>query len=426
MADTEATARAIVEKAKHITLQAKTKITRAGAIASINEFFPELQNEEYSFRTNMPRGVSVPQFCVLGRQAVFDLTPLTEDEFLKTHKIDIRTALDLVERKVLIPNLYFRDPDKWQGFDHMNDLVNVSIANGERVDGFMRLKSPSYDSDIDRHRTDLKRTFAHLSTDEGRALAGLARVQPHEKLEQVCATRWAYLDGFNAQASETAQDYFDKGTLRELVSYIRIAKHNVASRTTAAMGGDFVWGGEDIALRDEFDFPSEGAIDFNVPEEVEYLLTEIVNIRPFQPLHAVDSKALLSYLDTPDIIGARNRILETTDELVKFAATRSLLQASVDEYKRMVEEYRERLAAYQRTAGLAVDAVGAMAGSGVGVFFGGTWGGMFGSAVGAWAGKAVGPTSKKLGRLAFQLSHTNRRADKIISTLDFLKDSTSA
>ena len=61
MPDAEAKARDITNKAKEKSLDAATKITQGGARLSINEFFPEFQDREYAFRTNMPRGITVPQ-----------------------------------------------------------------------------------------------------------------------------------------------------------------------------------------------------------------------------------------------------------------------------------------------------------------------------------------------------------------------------
>ena len=426
MPDAEAKARDITNKAKEKSEDAATKITQGDARLSINEFFPEFQDREYAFRTNMPRGITVPQYSLLGRQAIFDLAPLSPQQFINRHRIDIRTAIDLVERHVLIPNLYYRDSTSWQGFDHMYDLVAASFDNGERVDSFMRLKSPSYDDDTKRHHKDLKTAFAHLLTSQRQALADPARIHPHEKLEQVCATRWAYLDGFNPQSSDVAQDYCNKGLLRELVIYIRIAKHNVASETTAAIGGRYVWGGDDIALRDELQSAPEPGAVLDIPEKLEYLLTEIAGIRPFLPLHDIDTKRLLTFLDANDNIDARNLVYDTIDNLAKLAQAEKLADAQVQDYKRMVDDYRERLSAFQLGAEYTVVGATGAVGAGLGVLFAGIGGAIFGGAVGAWIGKTGDRASKPLGRLAFRLSETNRRADKVISTLDALKKSASA
>ena len=305
----------------------------------------------------------------------------------------------------------------------MYDLVAASIDNGERIDSFMRLKSPSYDDDTKQHHDDLNTAFAHLSTSQRQALAGLARIDPHDKLEQVCATRWAYLDGFNPQSSDVAQDYCNKGLLRELVIYIWIAKHNVASETTAAIGGRFVWGGDDIALGDELQSAPEPGAMLDIPEEIEYLLTEIVGIRPFLPLHDIDTKRLLTFLDTNDNIEARNRVSDTIDDLAELTQAGNLADAKVQDYKRMVDDYRKRLSAFQLAAEYTVEGVAGAAGCGVGLIFAGVGGAMFGAAVGVWIGKTASPASKPLGHLAFRLSETNRRANKIISTLDDLKKS---
>jgi hypothetical protein len=425
MPDAEEKAREITSRAKTVSTEATAKIASGASHLSIHEFFPELQDPRYAFRTNLPRGVAPPQFSLLGRQAIFDLEPLSSQEFIKQHRIDIRTALDLVERAILIPNLYFRDPTSWRGFDHMHDLVALSVNNGERVDSFMRLKSPSYDEDSRRHRDDLKAAFAPLTPDQRQALALIARVKPHEKLEQVCATRWAYLDGFKPSTSELAQDYCNKRLLRELVTYIRIAKHNVASETTAAIGGHFVWGGDDIALCEELESPPEGGLTFDISEEVEYLLTEIVRIRPLQPLHDVDSKALLAFLDASDNVQARNQVFDTIDDLVELAEAKQLSEAKVHDYKGIVDDYRKRLSAAQLGAAYALEGAVGVAGAGVGLIFSGAWGALFGGALGVWAGKAAGAAAKPLGRLAFRLSATNRRAEKVISTLDVFKQSAS-
>jgi len=426
MPDAEEKAREITDNAKMVSAEATIRIADRADRLSINEFFPEFQDPKYAFRTNLPRGLTPGQFSLLGRQAIFDLEPLSAQDFIKRHRFDIRTALHLVERRVLIPNLYFRDPTSWRGFDHMYDLVAASFDNGERVDSFMRLKSPAYDDDTRRHRDDLKRALASLTSDQRQALADLARVRPHQKLEQVCATRWAYLDGLEPSTSEVAQDYCNKGLLRELVTYIRIAKHNVASETTAAIGGRFVWGGDDIALREELESPPEVGPTFDIPEELEYLLTEIVGIRPLQPLHDVDSKALLAFLDANDSIEARNRVFDTIDDLVKLAEARRLSEARVQDYKRMVDDYRGRLSRAQLGAAYTLVGAAGLAGAGVGFCFSGVWGAVFGGRLGVGAGRAAGSAAKPLGRLAFRLFETNRRADKVISALDDFKRSVSA
>lgn len=426
MPDAEDKAREIVDKAKTVSGEATTKIANRADLLSIDEFFPEFRGPKYTFRTNLPRGITPVQFSLLGRQAIFDLEPLSPQEFITRHRFDIRTALHLVERGVLIPNLYFRHPTSWRGFDHMYDLVAASFCNGERVDNFMRLKSPTYDDDTTRHRDDLKQALTPLTSAQRQALAQIARVHPHEELEQVCATRWAYLDGFKPSTSEVAQDYCNKRLLRELVTYIRLAKHNVASETTAAIGGRFVWGGDDIALREELESPPEGGPVFDIPEELEYLLTEIVEIRPLQPLYDVDSKALLAFLDANDNVEARNRVFDTIDNLVKLAEARRLSEATVQDYKRIVDDYRKRLSGAQLHAAHILDGAAGAAGAAVGLCFSGAWGAVFGGTLGVFAGKAAGSAAKPLGRLAFRLSETNRRGDKVISALDAFKGSASA
>lgn len=96
------------------------------------------------------------------------------------------------------------------------------------------------------------------------------------------------------------------------------------------------------------------------------------------------------------------------------------------DYKRMVDDYRKRLSAFETGAEYTLEGAAGAVGAGVGICFAGAWGAMFGGTVGVLIGKAASSASKPLGRLAFRLSETNRKADRVISTLDVFKKSASA
>jgi len=417
MKDVTSAAQEKLDEVVGISETAGRRIQAGQAFPTIDEFFPELQNAAYGCRTNIPREISVPQFALLGQQGVFDLEPMSPERFREEHRVDIDTAFQLVKRRILIPNLYVRDVSEWKGADSMYDLVAASLANGARVDAFMSLKCPEYDDIVDRHMTQLSETFRDLSETQRNEIARISRVRPHTKLEAVTAKRWAYLDALHKPSADQADDFRRQGLVRDMVCYVRAAKHCYASEITAAIGGRFVWGQEDTLLKEEYE-PDEGDAErIDLTEELEYLLTKIAGIQPFAHLHAVDGKKLLDFLDANDNTAVRDQVLQMSDDLVALAEARQLTEANVMDYQQIVEDYRKRLGGFQLASSVVTQGAAGAAGAGIGFCFAGVFGAMFGGAIAAWVTNAEN-ASPRVGRAAFRLLKANRRADRLMATLD--------
>ena len=410
-----------VADAKATAIDIRKKIENKEVPLEIVEFFPDFKNEEYQFRTNIPRGLTLPQFVLLGRQGIFDLEPSSSNKFLQKNRINIDTALELVERKVLIPNLYFRDPDAWDHVEHMYDLVKKSYVNGEYIDEYMRLRMPNYDDTCNQLTAILSKSFQNISSDRRQSLCEMSRAYPPEKLEAILAKRWGYLYTFNRSTADKAHEYLAKGNYESLARCIHIGKHQYVSAVSAAIGGKFVWGKQDILQEKELGGDDHVAQDtFVLNEELEYLLTSICEIKPFSPLLAVEEGALLKFIDNHDNIDVRNKIWELTYDLAILAQESHLTEAKVSDYKTLIEDYRRRLSVFEQAAEWGATALGGAIGSGIGLCFGG-YGVVLGGAAGAWIGKMVDDSSHSVGQSAFRMFTKNRDAFYIMSTIDKLK-----
>jgi len=375
---------------------------------SIRNFFPELDGQ-FEKITNIPSGISPPQFALLGQKGVFDLRPLSPQEFLKLHRIDIHTAEALVERGVLIPNLYARSPQAWHGFGHLYPLLKTSIVNGERSDAFLRRIYPLYDEKRDHRRNRLTVAFSDLTPEQRQSLAEVSRALPVDRLEHISGTRWAYLDALNPNLSYIASELLEKHQLKEFVSFLRVAKHICASPMTASAGGRFVWGPEDIALRRELGVAHSPTEMLSITQELEYLLSEISGIRPFDNFNFYDSGKLLEFIDRSDNIAMRDAILKMTDDLVELAAANKISEAKVADYKKMIEDYRSRLTWFRRFTQHGLGAANAIA-------FGVTLSGVGGAILGYSLGAIIATKQTGIARALYRAC--NRTADRVITTID--------
>ena len=107
-------------------------------------------------------------------------------------------------------------------------------------------------------------------------------------------------------------------------------------------------------------------------------------------------------------------------DLAILAQQSKLTEAKVNDYKTLIEDYRQRLSVFEQAAEWGTTGLGGAIGSGIGLCFGG-FGTVLGGAVGACIGKLVGHSSHSMGQSVFRMFTKNREAYYVMSTIDKLK-----
>lgn len=343
----------------------------------IRLFFPELYGANNVQITNLPTGTALRHYLLFGQPFVLDLLPVTAGEFLHAHNISLSFAQEMAERKLIIPNLYIRNAEKWRGNEDMAGLVRLSYVNGERIDRYMSERG-AYESFVTAHEPEIKRALERAAPETKTAIIEAARTDDLESLPIREARRWAYLDILNPTASTEAAQFLECGQLPQFMSFLRISKHKFASHITAALGGTYVFGPYDFAIIEREGVqltPLMHHLKFT--EAMEYLLAEIADVEPFEKMDAVEEHHLRAFLTRQENIDIRDQIPARLDDLVTWALEEKLDTNKVREFKAMVEDYRNRLKRSKLILGMVGAATLGAFGSVVGPI-GGTIGGLIG------------------------------------------------
>jgi len=385
----------------------------------VNEMFEDIPSNV----TNAPIGVHLPHFLLFGGSSLIALEPLSEDQFLHKYGLDVRTIFELTKQKIVIPSLYDRNAEDWERKDHLRGLVEESIVNGVRVDAFMGM---DYDEKVKGHEVRFRDMFLDLANAERLLFPNEGRVFPPNTLPCALAHRITRLQILDADAARDALEYFESGDLVAFLWVVEVAKRRTA-HITAGGGKKYVWGPLDLALFREHRVPRtipslpdlrllyDGSF---LTEAMEYVLGEVLEkTKPFDLLEwYVDGKKLLEFVTRPDNVIARDHLWQILDDLPLLALENGNIDPLVDDYKRLVADYRKRLRELEIVAGAAARAAtGAVVGFLLPGALGGALGSLLGSLLAASTTKEGSPALNTIVRRLY-----NRRAYRVLACLDYV------
>ena len=411
----------------------------------IVHFFPELSQAKSEGKLeswgNRPR-IPLPHYLIVGMQAVFDLEPLERKQFLSEHRIDVKAAEYLVERMLLLPNLYIRDPKKWEGKEHLNRLLKKAWVNGERVDHYLRARDDKFDDMVNRREEFLKGIWIGLDNQTQKVLAGEANVRQTEDVPMVVGKRWAYLDVLEPLASEDLESLFEEYRYVDAFKYLGATKHLFASPITAALGGHFVWGPHELKKLEAANQSQNPLIRYqcdvylplseNVlryPEAIEYVLHEITRTKPFEVLKEWEFQRLQRVLEDPNLETLRPEIHKTLYMMMYLARTGGNLDPKIKDFAKIAQEFQKQLDSYQRVGSATVDQVFVSVGGLIGGILGGAIGSTTGAVEGAVGGGRIGKilaasippeVKNKVGTLFYRVKNPDRH--RVVMTLQQLRE----
>ncbi|MGA1871692.1 MAG: hypothetical protein ACMUJM_24455 [bacterium] len=320
--------------------------------------------------TNLPPGIQLPHFLLFGGASLIPLEPISEREFLNRHGLDVRTFLELTECGLIVPSIYDREADNWNGEEHLRDLVKRSIVNGERIDAFM---GEDYSDTVNSYEAIFQQKFEALSKAERLLWSKEACVVPSKTLPLALAHRVARLKRFDAEAVQQAFNFYESGDLLTFLWIIEAAKLRTA-HLTAGGGKTYIAGPFDLALFQQplapatkrialFDVYSSYEGSF-LTQAMEYVTSEVLaKTQPFSPLEwCIEGKKLLTFLTRPDNREVRDRLWQILDELKQLAWANGNVDPAVEDYRKLIADYRKRLKEFEVVIGAAGVATGAMLG----------------------------------------------------------------
>lgn len=366
---------------------------------NIAYFFPELHEKKEQGRLeswgNCPR-IPLPHNLIVGLPSVFDLKPLEPDEFKSIHRIDIKTAEKLVERDLLLPNLLVRNPEEWKGHEHLNGLLEEAWVNGERVDHYLLARNGEYD-DLFRSRREFLNEMWNMLDDDRvkRSLLDISGIKNYKDMPKVVGKRWAYLDVLEPAASRELEALFQQELYVDAFKYHRGVKHLFASPLTAALGGHFVWGPDELkklkATERYGDTNISSLIEDYLPlsqrvfqhsEAIEYVLGVITRAEPFEVLQEWESQRLLKLLNNEQFKMLKQDIYRTLGAMVFEARKGGNPDPKFEDFKKMTKEFQGQLNNYQKRGKATVDGIFVAIGSLIGGCIGSITGGSLGSLAG--------------------------------------------
>jgi hypothetical protein len=354
---------AAIEKVE-VTLRANGK----GNIQDqdIAAFFPELTREQIAHTTNIPAGVLLRHYLLLGYAPVLDLKPSTAKQFEATHQIDVAAIQELAERNLIRLNLYTRNPAEWDEAQQMDGLIARSFVIGNRVDAFMKWRAPDYDRFVEQHRRVISEAVSNevLNDSDAHEIIQRAKVRKLSEVVAVVATRWAYLDVLDPLAATSAAEHFDKVSLRQFISYLNIQKHLSASHITAAIGGQFVAGPADFqVVRSRSQIRNARICEgVNLPEAIEYLLGELLHIDPMEIVDVRDARVLIRFLSRDENVEIRNAMLDRLSDLARLAWENDITEAAIADYRKLVSDYQVRIRTLAKFGGVVGAGTGGLLG----------------------------------------------------------------
>lgn len=414
-------------------LRSKQRHGSALTDSDIRSYFPEVYTSAGAVPSNIPDRSAFRHFILFGGPAVFDLEPLSSRQFEEKHGVSIAAAEALAEQGIIFPNLYVRTPAAWAHASEMGGLIKRSFVNGERVNAYMQLRDANFLDYVDRHKAALASAFEHSSGRLQSESLKTAGASDSGAFARILSHQWSYLNVLNSNAAEPAIELLNNGDLGRLSDYLRIAKHMVASHLTAAIGGEFVWGIESMV---DFERMPE-ATELVCPESfeaqywkealnreaMEFALSAIMRISPFQIIDRPDATKLVRFLSNSENVALRDELGRAVPQLVTLARAEQITGSHVQQFQERFEDYKARLAASIEVVNIAGKIGGPVAGAGAGALVTPLMGGGVGTAlalIGQMMGWLIERREHQLARALTQLG--SNKWQRVFGLVEQLSD----
>ena len=333
----------------------------------IRDFFPHYEKQWGPSRSNLPLGIPMATQIVYGLPATFDLHAEGRLQFELRYGIDLHTAITLVDRGRLLPNLYVRDPAAWVGCDDLRELVHRSTANGVRVEAYLQARFPQHTDRISQRR-DLGQSILNdlCKRDRSSYEHVLERLSANKKSAgTVLGRRWAYVDSFAADASETFGRLLKEAKWDTALDYLTVVQHLTVSPISGALGGQLIWGREHLQMLHRVlsgplhnearatgsigPWVHAGVESHTDPEVMSFLASHLGGAGALEFLDRATATALLTITDDPEFAGLRKQFHAAADELSIATGQEKTLEASVQQWAGSAKEMRAKLSAYKKT-----------------------------------------------------------------------------
>lgn len=400
----------------------------------IENFFPELTQAKEEGRIdswgNLPR-IPMQQYLLVGQPAVFDLEPLEEQEFINKHKISIKTAEELADRMILLPNIYWRDPTKWKGKRHLAGLIEKARVNGERVDQYLQTRNQNYSNQFDEHKQQLDNIWISLDKTDRQILATSIGHKFYDDERDdttlVVAKWWSYYDTLSPQIANNIENLIQNKNYIEAARYALAMIYSTASPITAALGGEFTWGPKELQRIDSKNtqpFLELAQKILQCSEAIEYIIREINRVPPLYIQEDWEETPLLRVIKNPNLSAIKSEIHKTIDVLMRLGREGGNPDPTIKDFKRLTQEWQKQLDAYRENTSNAILGIGGIIGATVGGVTGMGIVESIGSvAAGIFFTQLISKEKRdQLGSYAYQFSPVNRDKHRILLTLKQLKE----
>lgn len=314
----------------------------------IRSLFPDFFQGRSIATSNNPVGISVAHYLLLGGAPVVDIRPdRTVEEFEQEHGMT-RDAMALLAReRLLIPNLYFRDPNSWAGQEGMRDLVERSYVVGERVDIMLSIIFPEYE----KAREDRFQTLRSELGDKEILHTLSSDLQERTITEndlRASATRWAYLDAFSPEDSKRTEHLLSDGDFAQAVHYLHVQKWAKCTDVTGCVGGEFIYGPENLSNVDGV--PTIAADQEKVVRALlknspalEYLSKGMSGALTINVLENFHVQKIVDFLKNEENTYSRDRMLQGITDITQLALNEGVRDDDIRALYELIEDYKRRI-----------------------------------------------------------------------------------
>jgi hypothetical protein len=410
----------------------------------IKYFFPEWSNlDSWSY---LPRGISLPHFLILSVPPVFNLEPLTAQQFLQKHRIDIETATELARKKLLLPNLYVRNSAAWRGMEHFTELLKLATVNGERVHSYFNLRNPNYESKLNERQQFFKDRFLpviwpRIDETTQQIILHESWLERPEDMPVAVGTRWAYFDALAPSVSEKIEELFDSGDYIRAFQVHCGAKNIISDQITSALGSKVIYGHDELRVvriarqhgvpsaRTTWDEETRALERIferaEAREAAEYFMRVITGVPYFEVLQGWHIEQLRRVIEDEEINTFKLQIYASLEAMMRLAREGGNLEPKADDFRKMVQEFQKKLNSYQRRGTTATEITGYSLGALLGAIAGGVTGGVvlgvLGWIIGGFSSlTAVQSLKESIGDAYYHWSNRDRHL--VLMTVEKLKE----
>jgi hypothetical protein len=392
---------------ERIANEQRTAPSRVAAITDLHSVAPErairgcfrdVFARSAALPSNLPHGVDLRHYLLIGGRPIVDLYPDTSIQFQRRYRLSVPAVETLAKEGLLIPNLYkWRAPAEWQHAGDMEGLIVQSVVMGVRVDAFMTAIKRGYAKRVAERENELQSIVATATPFALKRAITAAQLEKADEFAPIVAKRWAYLDIIAPKAAEVSREMFTQFPLYQFALGLDILRHRHTSLITGAMGGALVFGPDRLRVGSgETSAISDRVRSLKTPEAIEYLITELMGCAKLTFTDAGED-ALLKFLLNEENRELRCQLPARLDDLMAAALESNLRSAQVADFRKLTAEYGARLKAFGLVTGIA--------GSGISGALGAVFGGVLGGFAGGVAGFALGKKDDPLARFLASVGH---------------------